>query len=70
MDKHTFMIQANLIFSTVFLTYRVIAFTKYYLLSIYPFTYFSANRYKTKLVRELKDLIKTMIYKIGGSISY
>jgi hypothetical protein len=33
------------------------------------FTYFSANRYKTKLVRELKDLIKAMIYKIGGSIS-
>jgi hypothetical protein len=48
MDKTTHHYDTcKLTSSTIFLTKRVIAFTKQYFLGVYPFTYVSANQWGT-----------------------
>jgi hypothetical protein len=42
--KHTIIVHVNFTSPAIFLTYRVVAYTKYYLFRMYPFTYVSANQ--------------------------
>jgi hypothetical protein len=60
------MIHVNFTPSTIFLTREIIAFTKYHLFRVHPFTYVSANQWGT--IRTNYNVVKSIVYQLREGV--